>query len=134
MYALFTFSPFFRNMCTSFIMMPLSCALKKLQSGGAGGRATRDGGDGSAWWTVPGNDPVEGEPMTPKITGNRLIDVEDLAAVGTQLLDSYVKKIPLELHESRTGIASSFSWKCTSLRMLQIQRTEPSVRLPRFSV
>jgi hypothetical protein len=64
-------------------MPSLSCALKKLQSGGAGGRATRDGGDGSAWWTVHGNDPVEEVPVTTKITGNRLIDVEELAAVGT---------------------------------------------------
>jgi hypothetical protein len=140
--------------------MPLSCALRKLQSGGAGGRATRDQGDASVWWTNHVNDPVEGESVTHKITGNRLIDVEALAAVSTlsyssisstrteaalddfvtylqengaidgittqqhlqnwkegrgkELLDSDVKKIPLELHESRTGIASSFSWKCTS--------------------
>jgi hypothetical protein len=140
--------------------MPLSCGLKKLQSGGAGSCATQDGGYGSAWWTIHGNDPVEGEPVTPKITGNRLIDVEELASVGTlicsstsstrteaalddfaaylqengaidgitvqqhlqnwkegrgkELLDSYARKIPFKLHESHTGMASSFSRKCTS--------------------
>jgi len=129
---------------------------EKAPVGGAGSRATQDDGDGSAWWTNHGNDPVEGESVTPKITGNRLINFEALAAGnstsstriteaalddflaylqengaidgitaqqhlqnwkegrGKELLDSDVKKIPLELHESRTGIASSFSWKCTS--------------------
>jgi hypothetical protein len=66
-------------------MMTLSSALKKLQPGGAGGCAKKERGDGSSWWmTIHGSDPVEGEPpVTPKMTGNRLINVEELASVGT---------------------------------------------------
>jgi hypothetical protein len=33
---------------------------------------------------------------------------------GKELLDSSARKMPLALQESRTGIASSFSWKCAS--------------------
>jgi hypothetical protein len=160
------------------MMTILSCALKKHQPGGAGSSVKKERGDGSSWWTtIHGSDQVEGEspatpkmtgnepPVTPKtMTGNRLINVEELASVGSlssssttssaraemalddfvtylqengvingitvqqhlqnwkegrgkELLDSSfatMSKIPFELHESRTGMASRFSWKCMS--------------------
>jgi hypothetical protein len=41
-------------------------------------------------WTIHGNDPVEGETVTPKNTGNRLIDVEEIASVGTLSCSIYI--------------------------------------------
>jgi hypothetical protein len=81
--------------------MPLTREQQGLHPGGAAGKATRESGDGCAWWTSSsgGKDPVdEEEEQLPNneiddgtdrveeahsITGNRLIDVEELASVGT---------------------------------------------------
>jgi hypothetical protein len=80
--------------------MPLTREQKGLlHSGGAAGRVNREQGDSCDWWTIDGEDPAEEEPMikkitagppvnvqepvtpvTPKISGNRLIDIEELVA------------------------------------------------------
>ena len=67
--------------------MPLSREIKELQSqGGAGHRPTRDG-YGSAWHLETDSndnaDSKDNNPMTPNITGNRLVSVEELTSIGT---------------------------------------------------
>jgi hypothetical protein len=144
----------------AYSAMTLSRERKELQPGGAGGRHTKDRGNGLAW-SLDNDDSKDSNPVTPNITGNRLVSVEELTSIGTissccssaggsttetalddfaaylqentgtmngitaqqhlqnwkegrgkELLDcNSMRKMPFMLHESRTGIASTFSWQ-----------------------